>query len=214
MLFKLLAGEHVGPDYDADPVEYVDPVDGKTKTKQPSRHYKQGEVINSGDVDLASKLGANKFELVSDKKSRRGAKKGEKGEAEEGSQPILPAFTAPHGQVSQGFQVATRNEELGTTGSRAMTDEEIRDAGLAGNQPPTTRTGLRADSDKPGDKGKEETKASEKGSKKGEKEGKLKDRYFLDEMKKDELEEVAETEEIDISHCKTKAEILEELQKH
>jgi hypothetical protein len=206
MLFKLLAGEHVGPDYDADPVDVTDPVSGKVTQKQPSRHYKAGEVINSGDFDLASKLGANKFELVSDRKSR----KGKKAEAEEGNQAILPSFTAPHGQVSQGFQVASLNEELGTHGSRAMSDEEIREAGLAGNQPLTTRTGLRADSDKPGDKGKEEPK----GGKKGEKEGKLKDRYFLDEMKKDELEEVAETEGVDISGCKTKAEILEELNKH
>ncbi len=53
-LFKLLAGQHVGPDMSCEP---------DAKGKRPSKTFKQGEAVES-DVDLVDKFGFEKFMLI------------------------------------------------------------------------------------------------------------------------------------------------------
>lgn len=206
MLFELLESQHVGPDYSQDPVELKDEVTGKVTKKYPSKTYNKGDVIDSGDYDLAAKLGASKFRLI--ETGRKGKRKGEQPQ----TIPVLPSMVAPHGQVSQGHQVATTNSE-GLPSSRAMTAEESEEAGLT--QPPTSFT--KANLGKQSTAGSsQETSSGDAGDESTGKQSKqkLSEQYALEEMTKAELKDLADQEDVDITGCNTKDDILKVMKKH
>lgn len=207
MLFRLKAGQHEGYDYSKDPVTVTN-TDGSTQEEYPKRLFNQGELIDSGHVDLAGMLGANKFELVDpDKTALKKSKKGVVGGGEGGMDKVPPPMVTPHGQVTAGFQQTSG----GVTGG--MNQQDLERAGLletAMKSPKPSDMGSLTGKQKSAINEKGSTEGTSKAESKGEKES-LADKYYLDEMTVEQLKEVAEDEEVDLGSAKKKDDILKVL---
>lgn len=120
--FKLLAGQHIGPDFSCKPDK---------NGRYPSKTYSAGETVESGDVDLVDKFGAEKFQLIGPSKMK-GVKSSGTGNATPGDPtPFNMRENAAHfpaGQVSTGRQSTSGGtREDGGTDSGPMDPEDAED---------------------------------------------------------------------------------------
>lgn len=199
MRFKLLAGSHAEKQKDGT-----------------QRLYRAGEVVDS-KVDLTARFGETKFQRLGD--SRKGLPTG----------PVQAASVAPGGQVSSGHQACTSLED-GTTVSfakdasvaaptpaKAPKTEPI-DHRIASRQEEGARIQQsRADAQEADDEDETEDQEDEEDedetlvSSKSNVESDEDYNAMLNDMTVDELRAHAQEEEVDLTGCRTKSDILRKL---
>lgn len=123
--FKLLAGQHLGPDYSQKPVTRKDPVTGEESERYPSKTYNAGDIVES-DTDLVARLGAEKFQLV-----------GGEVYPTKNSANVQQQSKFPGGQVSSGFQGGDPNEHQ--TMVEEGIQQQLESEGNAEGQDPSQR---------------------------------------------------------------------------
>jgi hypothetical protein len=143
MRFKVIAGNHIGPDKTQDPVTIKDPRTGVETEKYPSRTFKTGEIVEE-DYDMVAKHGFQKFERVGDgpERNRRNRPARSTEEEKKSTRPEVPTNSAPGGQVSSGYPMALSGPVPGEAPADAKTIErhdDVLKARRSGNAPTPSR---------------------------------------------------------------------------
>ncbi len=102
--FRLLAGQHIGPDLNK-------PADPKTG-KRPSKTWNQGEVIDS-ETNLAEKHGRQKFMLLPPRQKGEPPQPGEVGASPQYQQNVAYPRPVGPGAEQDARQAAQEGETLG-----------------------------------------------------------------------------------------------------
>jgi hypothetical protein len=103
--FRLMVSQHIGPDYDQEPVTYTNPHTGQTTTRYPSKKYEAGDDVPS-EVDLV-KLFGGKFQYLQPTRARARAKLAVAKHMPEATDD----YRTPGGDVVEGHPTAGQEDD-------------------------------------------------------------------------------------------------------
>ncbi len=153
MKFRVLAGQHIGPDHAQKPAPIMNAAGKQIGEKFPSKTFKTGETVET-DTDLIRKFGAEKFQLTdSGKHNPKGDFHGSHtvGDPTPDNQ-LFSQTSFPAGQVATGFQQTTTGPDGKPVSGPLDPDPEVRaKAGVADSDPHTEERAKKATTKGPSD---------------------------------------------------------------
>jgi len=178
--FRLLAGQHIGPDLSAEP----NPETGR----YPSKTWNAGQVVLS-ETDLCKRFGDQKFQEVGSY-----SKLQTQGDVTDFNEEENPA-TFPAGQVSTGYpeNMTPQGEPGGTEGRVPQTPEEMGEEGEDEEE-----------QDTPSSKKGKSSKAQQDEEESSEKEP----APNFEQMLIRDLKKYAEEKGVDLSDCRNRADMI------
>jgi hypothetical protein len=202
--YRLLAGAHIGANFDEEPKKVKDEDTGETVYQYASKFYRQGETVKS-EKDLVAFGGHEKFQLVGSDTTVSGTGDPTPGDPTPENVAYSAAVT-PGGQVSTGFQSSTGTKE-GTVSGPIDPKHPAHPANQAKG-----KQGMKGKSEKSDTPGarlvKSKTPDTEEGDSEGS--GDTSDDN-LDTMTLAELKQKCDDDEVDTSGCRSKADYLKAL---